>query len=224
MSRRPPLRGAALADGPLAVPLRPPPPAPTEHEDPEDLLAAARAEARALVDAARAEADAVRERARREGEAAGRAEGMASVEGAVAAASEMALALHARQREIEEAAVREATVLAVEVAAKVVRAEVAARPERVADVLRGAIRRAADRSRLVARVNPADLAACREAAPALMADMGGIAALDVVDDPRVDRGSCVLETTAGDVDATFESQLARVLEALAAPPDASLVA
>jgi flagellar assembly protein FliH len=120
-------------------------------------------------------------------------------------------------------AVREATALAVEVAARVLRAELAARPERVADVVRGAIRRAADRSALVARVNPRDLAACRAAAPAIMEEMGGIARLEVVDDPRVSPGSCLLETSVGDVDATVESQLARILEALTAPPDETLV-
>jgi flagellar assembly protein FliH len=222
LSRRP-FRGAALADGTLEVPLRPTPPVAVAPETPDGVLAAARAEAEGLLAAARAEADAVLEAARLDGERAGRAEGLASVEGAVAAASEMALALHARRQALEEAAVGEATALAVEIAAKLVRAEVAARPERIADVLRGAIRRAADRSRLVARVNPRDLATCRAAVPVVIDEMGGIAGLEVIDDPRIDRGSCVLETATGDVDATFESQLARVLEALRAPPDGSLV-
>jgi flagellar biosynthesis/type III secretory pathway protein FliH len=93
----------------------------------------------------------------------------------------------------------------------------------VAEVVRGAIRRAADRSSLVARVSPHDLAVCREAVPAIMEEMGGIARLEVVDDPRVSPGSCLLETSAGDVDATVESQLGRILEALAAPPDETLV-
>ena len=90
-------------------------------------------------------------------------------------------------------------------------------------MVRGAIRRAADRSALVARVSPQDLAACRAAIPGIMEEMGGISRLEVVDDPRVSPGSCLLETNAGDVDATVESQLARILEALAAPPDETLV-
>ncbi len=117
----------------------------------------------------------------------------------------------------------EATALVVETAAKLVRAEVAARPERVGDVLRGAIRRAADRSSLVVRVSPADLATCRALAPVIMEEMGGIGALEIVDDPRIGAGSYVLETSAGDVDATFPSQLTRVMDALFAPPDQSLV-
>ena len=97
------------------------------------------------------------------------------------------------------------------------------RPERVGDVLRGAIRRAADRSRLVARVSPADLDTCRLLVPAILDEMGGIGSLEIVEDARIGVGSCVLETGTGDVDATFPSQLTRVLDALFAPPDQSLV-
>ena len=82
----------------------------------------------------------------------------------------------------------EATALAIEAAAKLVRAEVAARPERVGDVLRGAIRRAADRSALVARVSPGDLATCRALAPVILEEMGGIGPLEIVDDPRIAAG------------------------------------
>jgi flagellar biosynthesis/type III secretory pathway protein FliH len=75
-----------------------------------------------------------------------------------------------------------------------------------------------------AGVHPDDLAVCRDAAAEVTERMGGIGAFEVVDDPRIGRGSCLLETGTGDVDATFESQLARVLEALVAPPDMTLVA
>jgi flagellar biosynthesis/type III secretory pathway protein FliH len=187
------------------------------------VLDAARAEAEALLGSARADVEAAMAAAREEGHRAGVAEGIAEVGAAAAALLEAARGLEARAEAIREDAVREATGLAVEIAARVLRAELAARPERVAEVVRGAIRRAADRSALVARVNPGDLAACRAAVPAIMEEMGGISRLEVVDDPRVSAGSCLLETSSGDVDATIESQLGRILEALAAPPDETLV-
>lgn len=218
------LRGALMADAPVALPLRarplPPPPVPGS---PEDAMAAAHRDAERLIAAAHAEADALRAAVRQEGYAAGHADARDEVATTLAALGDAGRDLTLMRKRLEDDVVREATALAVEVAARLVRAEIAVRPERVADVVRGAIRRATDRSRLVVLVSPADLAACREAAPAILADMGGIGRLDVVDDPRVSPGSCVLQTTAGDVDATFESQLARVLEALGAPPDESLV-
>jgi len=224
LSRSPLLRGAALAGAPLEVPLRPRPPArPADPDSPQGILDTARREAEGMLGAAEAEADAARRAAYQEGFAAGMAEAAERTSSALAAVAQMAGGLDDLAERMREDAVREATGLAVEVAAKLVRAELDARPERVADVLRGAIRRAADRSALVARVSPDDLAVCRAAAPRIMEEMGGISRLEVVDDPRLARGSCVLETNAGDVDATFESQLARVLEALAAPPDETLV-
>ena len=218
------LRGATLSDESVAVPLRERILHRPEPTTPEGVMGRAREDAEAVRATALREADAVLRAAREEGFAQGRAEAEAMVAGALAAVGEMARALDEERTALADSAVREATALAVEIAARLVRAEVAARPERVGDVLRGAIRRAADRSRLVARVSPSDLAACREAAPAILQEMGGIASFEVIDDPRVTPGSCVLETTAGDVDATFESQLARVLEVLAAPPDEGLVA
>jgi flagellar assembly protein FliH len=218
------LRGAALAEAPVALSLRPPGPvAPPPPDSPQAVHDGARAEAEALLAGAQAQVDAALAAARDEGYRAGFAEGQAQVAGAAAAVAEIARGMDALADRLQEDAVREATALAVEVAARVLRAELAARPERVAEVVRGAIRRAADRSSLVARVSPLDLAACRAAVPAIMEEMGGIARLEVVDDPRVSPGSCLLETSAGDVDATVESQLGRILEALAAPPDETLV-
>ena len=220
---RSPLRGAALAEAPVALRLRTPAPRPPAPGTPEEARAAAELEAERIVAAAQAEREAVLAAAHEEGRAAGMAQARAEVAGAMSALAGLAEDLEAHRRRLEEDAVAEATVLAVEVASRIVRAEVQARPERVQEVLRGAIRRAADRSTLVAMVNPADLSACRAAAPEILEAMGGISRLDVVDDPRVGRGSCVLQTSGGDVDATFETQLARVLEGLTAPPDEALV-
>jgi flagellar assembly protein FliH len=217
------LRGAVVSDDRLAVPLRSRPARPPVPESPEALLADARRDAERTLSGAHAGAEAILAAARQEGYAAGHADARDQVSTALAALAEAARALAEQRARLEREAGREATALAVEIAARLVRAEVAVRPERVADVVRGAIRRAADRSSLIALVSPADLAACRAAAPAILAEMGGISGFEVIDDPRVGAGSCVLQTPGGDVDATFESQLARVLEALAAPPDESLV-
>ncbi len=218
------LRGATLAEAPVELSLRTRPQAPPPMPgSPEAVMQAAQRDAEHVIAAAHAEADALRAGAHQEGYAAGHAAARDEVAQVLSALMMAGGALAARAEELEQEAEREATALAVEVAAKLLRAEVAVRPERVADVVRGAIRRAADRSALVVMVSPSDLAACRAAAPEILTDMGGIGRLDVVDDPRIVPGSCVLQTVAGDVDATFESQLARVLEALSAPPDESLV-
>ena len=100
--------------------------------------------------------------------------------------------LAAQRERLEEAAVREATALAVEIAARLVRAEVAVNPERVADVIRGAIRRAADRVAAGRPGQPDRPGRVPRRRPRILEEMGGIGRLEVVDDPRVGAGSCVL--------------------------------
>lgn len=218
------LRGAALAGDALTVPVRAPvAPPPPEPRDPVALLDAARAEAAAIREQARAEAEAARGEAFAEGWRAGRVEGLASVGSALAAVQGLADAVSQHRAAMEEEAAAQAAQLAVEVAAKLLRAELSIAPERVVDVVRGAIRRASDRSALTVLVHPDDLSACREAAGDIMQRLGGIGALEVLDEPRMDPGSCIVRTPGGDVDASFSTQLGRVLEALSAPPDHELI-
>lgn len=218
------LRGSAVGGAALEVPLRAVRPALVgAGAGPEALLAAAHAEADRILAEAEERRLVASETGYLDGLEAAREEAMAEVQAALAAVAELGRSLQARLAAIEEAAAEAAAALALEVAARLVRAEVAARPERVLDVVRGAIRRAADRERLVARVNPADLEICRAAVETMLREIGGIRHLDVFDDARVPRGSCILETDSGDVDATVESQFARIQEALFAPPDEDLV-
>lgn len=218
------VRGAAVADAPVALPLRAREARSLPPGSPEDLLERARLEAEGILTAAQLAAEEAVAAAREEALEAGRSAARAEVASALDALREALAGLAEHRARVEEDLAREATAMAVEIAAKLVRAEVAVRPERVGDVLRGAIRRAADRSALVARVSPDDLATCRALAPTILEEMGGIGSLEIVDDPRIGVGSCVLETSGGDVDATFPSQLGRVMDALFAPPDHSLVA
>ncbi|MEQ8833063.1 MAG: FliH/SctL family protein [Miltoncostaeaceae bacterium] len=198
-------------------------PAPPAPADPADLVGQARAEAEAVLAAARAQAEELRAAALAEGYEQGAAGARAEVAQALEALEEIARSLVARREVMEEEAIDQATRLATEIAAKLIRAEVSLVPERVVDVVRAAIRRASDRERLLVHVHPEDLLICREAAPEIMRSMGGIGALEIIDEPRMDRGSCLVQTPGGDVDASFAGQLHRVLEALSQPPDHDLV-
>lgn len=187
------------------------------------LAAMAEAEANAIV----AEAEMARERAVedgwREGFEAGIAEARAQMSDAVAATAGILSAMEEELAVLPERLAQEVAAVAVETAARIIRAELAVRPERVVDVARGAIRRATDRDRLLAHVNPADLAVMRDATAGLVEQMGGIHRFDVIEDPRIAPGGCVLETPSGDVDARIESQLSRILEGLSAPPDGEII-
>lgn len=224
MNRRSPIRGVVIGDA-HEVRLRDQPNRLSllEAGSAQALAAQAEAEANAIV----AEAEMAREAAVadgwREGYEAGVAQSRGEMRDAVSATMAILAAMEAELSALPERLAQEVAAIGLETAARILRAELDQRPERVVDVARGAIRRATDRDRLLAHVNPADLAVMREATDGLIDQMGGIHRFDVIEDPRIAAGGVVLETPSGDVDARIESQLARILEGLSAPPDGDLV-
>jgi flagellar assembly protein FliH len=224
-SRRGVLRAAVLAPEEMFVPLRaaPGPFTLAGAGGPDALAANAEAEARAII----AEAELLRDRAVEEGYAHGLAAGhedaRAQMADGLAAVEALVRALASELESLPDALAAETGAIAMEVAARVVRAELTVHPERVLDVVRAAIRRATDRERLLVHVNPADLALVREEGEGMVTRIGGIGRLDVVDDPRIPRGGCIVETSGGDVDARLQSQMARMMESLAAGADEDLL-
>jgi len=219
------LRAAVLAPYEHMVPLRDAP-GPFTLEGaggPEALAANAEAEARAIIAEAELLRDTAVEEGYAQGFATGRAEGLARMADGISAVEALVGALAGELESLPEALSAETGAIALEVAARVVRAELTVHPERVLDVVRAAIRRATDRQRLTVHVNPDDLDLVREAGGEMLGRIGGIGRLDVVDDPRIPAGGCIVETAAGDVDARLQTQMARMMEALAAAADDDLL-
>jgi len=166
--------------------------------------------------AAQAEADAIRATARAEGHAdgleAGLAEGRARLAAALAALESAHAEVVALREATAEAVERDAVELAVRLAEKIVAGTLAAEPERVLDVVRGALRRLAERRRVTVLVHPDDLELVRAAAAAFASELGGIEHCDVQAERRLARGGAVVRTDEGQVDASVETQLARARE------------
>ncbi len=106
--------------------------------------------------------------------------------------------------------------LALALAAKILAGELEAQPERVIDVVRGALRRIGDRRQVVVLVDPGDLDVVSAAIDDLRAQVGGIETCDVQADRRVGRGGAIVRTVEGEVDATFTTQLERARELMLA--------
>lgn len=173
-----------------------------------------------VLSAAYAEADQIRAQARAAGEAEGRAAGLA------AARAEMEPALQALAGAVSELeSVRDqviselehdAVALALWVAEHVVAGAIAADPERIVDVAGLALRRITDRRAVTLVVNPADLDVLAQSVARLQSELGGIEHCNVQSDRRVDRGGVLARTDAGEIDASIETQLARVREIVTA--------
>src|SRR3954452_15319741 len=99
--------------------------------------------ARAIIAAAEAQAESIRENARREGYAEGMVAGRADLrqlgEPAVQALSDAVERVRVIEAEAADAVERQAVTLAVDIAEKVVAGAIAVEPERVLDVVRGAL-------------------------------------------------------------------------------------
>src|SRR5690349_4761677 len=179
-----------------------------------------REQAESIVNAALAEADRIREVARNEGYESGQRAAMVEAtekfENAFAALGE-ALA-HAREMQVRTAdeVERHAVDLALQIAEKAIAGALAAEPERVIDVVRGALRCLVDRERVVILVNPADLETVREASGDLVRSLGGIDHCEVQEERRVARGGAVVRSDAGEIDANLSTKLDRAREILEA--------
>jgi flagellar assembly protein FliH len=168
----------------------------------EERLAAAEAVHAAELDEARAAGY-------EEGLAAGRAEVSAAARALTGAAAALDEARAAAAADVEPAAVD----LALRIAEKVLGGELEARPERVLDVVRGALRRLTEPLPATVLVNHEDAELVRGAIADFSVEHGG--ELKVREERRVERGGCVVRTQAGEVDAQITAQLERVAKVVA---------
>jgi flagellar biosynthesis/type III secretory pathway protein FliH len=177
-------------------------------------------QAESIVNGALAEAERIREVARAEGYEAGKraaaVEASERFEAAFAAIREaLSQAREMRARTADEVE-RHAVELGLQVAEKALAGALDVQPERVVDVVRGALRCLVERERVVILVNPADLEAVREAVGDLVRSLGGIEHCEVQEERRVSRGGAVVRSAAGEIDAKLTTKLERAREILEA--------
>jgi flagellar assembly protein FliH len=185
-------------------------------EAPEGLLTVGRPEPEApQVDLA-AEAEAARAAGHEAGFQAGLVEAQAHMAAGIAALQAAAQAVDAERERVAAAVEAAAVDLALRVAEQAIGATIAARPEAVVDVVRGALRRLVERDRVTILVHPDDLELVRAASEALVGELGGMEHCDVQAERRVARGGAIVRTVEGEVDATLATKLARAREALEA--------
>lgn len=109
---------------------------------------------------------------------------------------------------------RELLLVALGVARKVVQQELQERPEIWMAMLRSAVRQAVDRERILIRVPPALAAWLLEHAAELKAQLEDVKEMQIVDDPALPPGGCIVESRYGEVDIGVETQLAVAEQAL----------
>lgn len=104
--------------------------------------------------------------------------------------------------------------LVMEIARKVIREELRIHPDHVVAIVRDALRRIKGVDTVRVLVHPADLERVRQNRIHLLTVLEGVERLEIVEDRRVEAGSCRIETGQGTYDARLSTQLELIEHAL----------
>ncbi|MEO6867000.1 MAG: FliH/SctL family protein, partial [Gaiellales bacterium] len=104
--------------------------------------------------------------------------------------------------------------LAMAIARRIVNAAIDVDETLVIEACRGAMRKAFQRGSIQVLAHPDDLAMLREAGPQLTNELGGVEHLDFIEERRIDRGSVIVRTPAGEIDGTVAGKTAKIEQTL----------
>jgi flagellar assembly protein FliH len=181
-----------------------------EHWEVVELAASADAQVPSPVDT-EAELARLREAARAEGYAEGLAAGRVEGELACGRMKQLADSFSSTLDNLDFRLADMVLELALDVARQVVAGELAARPERILDVVNLALKQMAETSREARLLlNPDDAALVRPHLDQVL-DKNR---LRIVEDVRIVRGGCLIETSQGDLDATLPARWRQVVQVL----------
>ena len=186
----------------------------TPEERAARIIAGARREADRALEDARAEAQIIRRRAREEGCEEGRQAGMEQAmreyEDVLGIMARTADAIVSQADALVRGSERDIARLAVAVAGKVIQRSVEQDPEIVLEIARAAISQTEGTRSVVLRVSPKDMELVLSAHDELVKSSPDLRNLKVVEDPRIERGGCVVEMEVGHVDARIDEQLSEI--------------
>src|SRR4051812_27584040 len=201
------------------------------EEQARALLARARQTAERLLAEAQREAAAMKQRAAAEGLVEGRREGIArgieegrtmgrqqAVEEhraqftqAVAALNEAMADLESSRVELEAAGLEEVVGLAVAVARRVTKRQGLIEPEVLTENLREAMKLVVHAGDVKVAIHPSQRQALEVALPALRLEVPRLGHVELGEDASIDPGRCRVHAGGGEIDATLDEQLDRVV-------------
>ena len=170
-----------------------------------------RVDDRNLISRAREEADAIRESAVKEGYQAGMEQASEDLQ---QIRETFAAFMNAKQ-EVYEQIAPDILEISVDIAQKIIKKEVSEDPQvlvnNIVDVLKSLSK---DENKIALRVNPVQVDVVKQQVPEILTIAGLDARVSVLADEEVSEGGCLVTTSNGVVDATVETQLSVICEAL----------
>lgn len=175
--------------------------------DPAEVLAAARQEAEEKVKEAYAQGY-------RRGEEKGLEEFRAKVDGASKVLELAAIEIQRKRSEFINSLEPQVVRIAEMVAERILHRECREDSELIHATVRSALELIVDRAELSVTLHPNDQETLRNNKADLLETFDGIERLRIVTDEKVARGGCIVESDEVVIDATLESQLQQLLDAL----------
>lgn len=170
-----------------------------------------RGDDRNLISRAREEADSIREAASKEGYQ----QGLQQASEDLKQMKDTLSAFLASPQEVFEYIAPEILEISVDIAQKIIKTEITQNPQVVLDKIVEILKTLSkEEPKVTIRVNPMQVSLTKQAVPQLLEAGGLETKVVVLPDEAVMEGGCVINTNNGVIDATIESQIAIVKEAL----------
>lgn len=177
----------------------------------------ASAKARELLQKAQREAEAILRNAEEEsakqrqtGYDTGYQEGLAQT-------TELMVKARTEQEQFIKNANRDLMDLAFKIAEKIIGKQLEMEPETIIGIVKQAMQTVRQSKQLTIRVHPEDAKILKENEEELQETLGRQRILDVMEDKKVHRGGCIIESEIGTVEAQLQTQLERLKKILLQP-------
>lgn len=154
------------------------------------------------------------ESGREQGRIEGRAEADLEASGLLHACEQIGIHVAQERQDVLEANEQDVVELAIAIAQRIVAASLDVDRDLVIDACRSAMRKAFQRGDMQVLAHPDDLDILRSAGPKLAAEMGGVEHLEFIAERRLDRGSVIVRTAAGEIDGTIASKSEKIEQTL----------
>jgi flagellar assembly protein FliH len=203
------------------LPPPPPPPPPVDKQiieeaekKAQEILRRAQAEAKKLIEESKLYCQSAFSQAEREGFLKGKEEGIAAGREEMAQMMNEARNVLSQVYKEREALLRsvepEMAKLAIKIAERIIQSEISINDDVVVNLIRAALSRVKEREEVILKVSREDYEHVMAKRDVFAQIVEGLKTLDVVVDPAVQRGGCIIETNLGNVDARISTQLAAI--------------
>lgn len=175
------------------------------------IIEEANLEAKSIRDSAEAEGEramaSAREEGFKEGYAAGYEEGRKAAEAIINEAAQIREFLDSRRNTLYRDAEEEILGLVLEISKKILGEEINNNQNSIILLIKQALEKCAFKNKLSIRVAPEDYEYVRENKAGICRLVEGLSDIDVISDPSLGKGGCIVETPSGEINAGVDVQI-----------------